>query len=651
MDTVRADAIGAYGQQKPTSPRIDAMAAEGVLFLDVVSSSPSTLPSHATLFTGKQPFSHGVRANSGYRLPEENVTLAEVLAEHGWVTQAEVAAPVLGVAKRLDQGFAEYRDPAATETIIDRIEDVGRHRLTRSAEDVTARGLEFLRENAERPFLLWLHYFDAHKPYDPPERFAEGLAPYHAEIRRIDHHVGSVLDEIEALGLRDRTLVVLTADHGEGQLQHGEQTHSFYVYDSTMRVPLVFWGDGVPQGLRVPSMVRAVDVTPTILALLGLPRPPDLEGVSLVSLFHEPRIDLGLVGYGESIESTRAFGSSVLRFVRIGPWKYIHKQEPELYQVVRDPGEVQNLVDERWRVVRRLRARLTKLVEDAEPVADADLELDEAQLEELRALGYLTGDFADVSGLLESLELAAPDPNSLVEEVFLYSTGLGFVQSKDYDAALEHARELQRRLPDSPIGHDLAVDTLRRAERNDELLEILPEAIERGPKNVLYRDLYALLLMERGETQSAERVLLAALSVDSCALRPRLRLAALLGEVGREAEQNAVLEEGYRTCARTLALDNALAYCLATASDPALRDAERALELSQAVVEADAQPHPGHLDTLAAAHAALGDFERAVALQREVLAMVADRGVPPEVRESFERNLRAYEQGKPPPTL
>jgi arylsulfatase A-like enzyme len=646
LDTVRADAIGAYGQEKPTTPRIDEMAAEGVLFMDVVSSSPSTLPSHATIFTGKQPFSHGVRSNVGYRLPEENVTLAEVLAEHGWVTRAEVAAPVLAEETGLDQGFGRYRDPHVTGSIMDRIEAIQRLELSRSAEDVTARGLEFLREHAGRPFLLWLHYFDAHKPYDPPEQFAEGLSPYHAEIRRVDHHVGMVLDELEALGLRDRTLVVLTADHGEGQLQHGEQTHSFYVYDSTIRVPLVFWGDGVPQGLRIRSMVRSVDVTPTALALLELPRPAGLQGVSLVPLFHEPGLDLGLVGYGESIESTHAFGSSVLRFVRVGPWKYIHKPEPELYQVVRDPREVRNVVDRRRRMAGVMRKHLAQLVENAEPAPDAGRELDAARLGELRQLGYVAADFDDDSDLLDTLELRDPDPNSHVEELALYTTGWGFIRNKNYDAALENANELMRRLPDSSLGQDLAVSTLIRAGRGDELIEILPAAIERSPDNLGLLDLHAALLVERGKTRRAEQLLRTALSIDPCAVTPRLRLARLLGDLGHEKEQIALLEEAHRICAADPRLDNGLAYCLATATDPVLRDAERALELSRGVVEREGETHPGHLDTLASAYAAREDFERAVAVQREVLALVQGRELPPGVLEEFERHLAAYEKGE-----
>jgi arylsulfatase A-like enzyme len=266
LDTTRADALGAYGQSLPVSPRIDAMAADGVLFEQAVASVPSTLPSHSTLFTGKQPYAHGVRSNGGYRLSDANLTLAEVLRTRGYRTHAEIAAPVLASKTQLDQGFDDYRDPKASRSILELLD---RNRggwlggAQRPADEISRNGIEFLRESVGSPFLLWLHYFDPHVPHDPPEPFKSQVpaSDYHAEIRRADHHVGLVLDELERLGLRERTIVVLTADHGEGLDEHDEETHSFFVYDTTMRVPLVFWGAAaIPRGRRVASLVRLVDV-------------------------------------------------------------------------------------------------------------------------------------------------------------------------------------------------------------------------------------------------------------------------------------------------------------------------------------------------------------------------------------------------------
>ena len=179
LDTVRADALGVYGQKLPTTPNIDAVAADGTVFRQAVTSSPSTFPSHSTLFTGKQPYVHGVRANAGYVLSEENVTLAEVLRAEGYRTSAEIAAPVLAQSRRLDQGFEAYHDPVTMETGLERM-DAGTADLrknNRDAEDITEAGIEFIRDHRDSPFFLWLHYFDAHQTHDPPPEFRSRVAP------------------------------------------------------------------------------------------------------------------------------------------------------------------------------------------------------------------------------------------------------------------------------------------------------------------------------------------------------------------------------------------------------------------------------------------------------------------------------------------
>jgi arylsulfatase A-like enzyme len=653
LDTTRADALGAYGQRRPTSPRIDAMAADGVLFEQAVSSAPSTLPSHATLLTGKQPYAHGARSNAGFRLAAGNLTLAEVLQERGWVTQAEVAAPVLGRATQLGQGFGRYRDPRATESVVDFLEvRKTRWRHTRPAEEITERGLEFVRENAERPFLLWLHYFDAHEPHDPPERFGKGLALYHGEIRRIDHHVGLLLDEVERLGLRDDTVVVLTADHGEGHGQHGEDTHSFFVYDSTIRVPLVFWGTrAIPRGQRVASLVRLVDVAPTLLDLLGLPPLEAVQGTSLVSLFDDPGGDLRVTSYGESLEPTLAFGSSVLRFVREGRWKYIHKLEPELYDLASDPRELDNLASKRPERVEQLRGRLEALVAEAPPPPeDARRTMDEEAVAQLRALGYVVGSTPLVlDDERASLVVAGPDPTTRIGDLREYVKAWGLIGSRDFDLALEKLRKLEERNPESPAVVAAQSEALRRAERDDEIIPVLRRGLELEPDSIRYRLLLAKTLRSRGEEQAAEaeQLLRQALALDPCDATVRLHLSEVLRAAGRYPEQLALLEEGSDACPDSVVVRNALAFALATSPVPELRDGPRAVRMAEAAVaETDAR-HPGYLDTLAAAHAETGDFERALAEQRRAFALFQGRNVEPGLLEGYERHLADLEAGRP----
>lgn len=650
LDTTRADALGAYGQEKPTSPRIDQMAREGVLFEDVVTSSPSTLPSHASIFTGKQPYAHGVRSNSGFRLAAEHVTLAERLHTAGYATRAEVAAYVLAANRSLDQGFEHYRDPGSLRDVVEAIGvERGSALKTRPGEEITDDGLDFLRNHTAAPFFLWLHYFDPHKPYAPPAEFAEGLAAYHGEIRRVDHQIGRVLDEIETLGLRERTLVVLTADHGEGQFQHGEETHSYFVYDSTMRVPLIFWGAQLPGGVRVPALVRTVDVAPTVLALLGHEPLDAVQGASLVPMIESPDTKLNLIGYGESVESAIAFDSSPLRFIRVGRWKYIHKVNPELYDVRADPTEVRNKAATRGRTVKRLRKRLEEAMAEASGAdAAARVDLEAAELEELRALGYLTGP-ADVNQApdLDSLELYGPDPNSHAEYVETFSNGWGYLKSQNLELALAAADELLRQLPDGHLGHLLRVAALQRSGRDAEAVSALRAALAVTPNSP--DDLTSLggYLMREGEHEEAEELLRRALALNPCASRARLLLSTLFEASGRNRLQLDMLSDLDPTCSRDIALSNARAFVLATNSDPELRDGAEALEIAQRLVAADGGRHPGYLDTLAAAHAELGNFARAIEEQERALALLSGKDLPDGVYENFAAHLDAYREGRP----
>ncbi len=651
LDTTRADALGAYGQPDPTSPRIDAMAADGLLFEQAVSSAPSTFPSHATLFTGKQPYAHGVRSNSTYQLAADNETLAEILSAHGWATHAEVAAPVISSRTRLDQGFEVYRGPAQTESAIAAIERLQHtRRYNRTAEEISEGGLAFIREHADDAFFLWLHYFDPHQPRDPPERFREGLPPYYAEIRRVDHHVGRVLDELERQGLRDRVLVVLTADHGEGLGQHGEQTHSFLVYDSTMRVPLVFWGaDVVPRGRRAPTLVRLVDVAPTLLDLAGLPPLDGVQGVSLRPLFDDPEADLGLVGYGESLEPMLAFGSSLLRFVRRGRWKYIHKLEPELFDLESDPREVRNRAATETQVLEDLRRQLFALIDEAPaPMEDVRVTMDAQSIAELQALGYVAVEGATVvEDERAALEVHGPDPTERIDDLREFVRAIGLVGEKRSEEALPLLRGLIVENPESPAITQLLVNALVEAGEQEELHAALLSGLRLDPDSTRYRLRLAELLGD-GEPEQAERLLREAVAIASCEPPgPTLRLAHLLQQQARRAEQRDLLEEQVQACPEERAIRNALAWLLATAPEAALRDGRRAVDLAEETVRATGEQHAGYIDTLAAAHAEAGDFERALIEQRRAFAMVEGRNLPPGVVASFREHLSALEAGRP----
>jgi arylsulfatase A-like enzyme/Flp pilus assembly protein TadD len=651
LDTTRADALGVYGQKLPVSPRIDGMAAEGVLFEQAMSSAPSTLPSHSTLFTGRHPYSHGARSNIGYRLSEENLTLAEILAERGYATAAEIAAAVLASERQLNQGFDVYREPEVD--LMDAVE-VLQHQLavrsTRPAEEITQGGLEFLRSHADEPFFLWLHYFDAHLPRDPPAPFAGRFEkPYLEEVSRVDHSVGRVLDEIVRLGLRERTLVVLTADHGEGLGDHGELTHSFFLYDTTLHVPLIFWGAGVPTGVRVSSLVRLTDVVPSVLDWLELSPLTDVEGVSLIPLFEDHTRDLALAGYGETIEWRSSLGGDVLRSLREGRWKYLHKLEPALYDVEADPGEMRNLASEQTERVGEMRRRLEALLAAApDAPEDAESAVGPQELEQLRALGYAAAVNApQTAPALDALELAGPDPDRARDDLSLYVQAVGFLADGEFRRAEILYDAVHRRHPGSTPALGGLIHAKQSLGKEDEAAVLMREIIELEPTSLGYRLELAKLLNRRGDTEEAERLLLEVLALDPCSGAGRLQLSQIERRRGLQSRRIDVLAEGVERCPDLVVARNALAYALATVPDASLRDAERAVRLAEASVEATEGQHPDYLDTLAAAYAESGDFERAMTTQRRALALVEGRELLPQLVNHLKRHLALYEAGEP----
>ena len=316
VDTTRADHLGCYGYAHVKTPNIDRLAAEGVLFEQCISSSPLTLPSHCTMFTGVYPFVHGARDNGFFKLAPENVTLAEQFQKAGYATHAQTAAHVLDAKYGLDQGFDSYTDVATTQAAVAGVANsppldlphLG-HAQVRRADEITRAGIKLLEENRARKFFIFLHYFDPHFPYDAPEPYASQSAePYDGEIAFFDHEFGKLMGALQELELADKTLVILTSDHGESLGEHGEKTHAIFVYDATQRVPLIFWcPQRIPGGVTVSSQVRLLDLTPTIVDFVGLESPQPIQGKSLLPLLAGGPAEQRPC-YGDSLFCQHAFG-------------------------------------------------------------------------------------------------------------------------------------------------------------------------------------------------------------------------------------------------------------------------------------------------------------------------------------------------------
>jgi arylsulfatase A-like enzyme len=301
LDTTRADHLGAYGYAAARTPNLDALAARGVLFSEAVSTAPLTLPAHSSIMTGMYPAYHGVRINGNAALGRSQQTLAEVLSARGYATGGFVGAFVLDGRWGLNQGFARYDDRFDLEK--HKHLDLGA--VQRPGNEVVDAALGWLEDHKDDPFFAWVHLYDPHTPYEPPEPFlsdyrAQGLAGlYDGEIAFADQQMGRLSSWLKASGLEQKTVVVAVGDHGEGLGSHGEGTHGYFVYDYALHVPLII---ATPfrelSGVRVTAPVSIVDIFPTVLALTATPGPAEVHGRSLLPRMFEPRMAQKTYAYG-----------------------------------------------------------------------------------------------------------------------------------------------------------------------------------------------------------------------------------------------------------------------------------------------------------------------------------------------------------------
>ena len=390
IDTLRADALGCYGRANAATPVLDALAGRGVRFGTAIAPAPLTGPSHASILTGLVPVRHGVRDNGGYVLPEAVPSMAESFHGAGYRTAAFVSGFPLARRFGLARGFDAYDDH------FPRGRDARRAPyVERDAAATTDAVLRWLDEGSG-PFFAWVHYYDPHAPYEPPEPWATRFAgrPYDGEVAFVDAQLGRLLDRLGAKGIAANSIVLVTADHGESLGEHGEETHGIFVYDATVRVPLVAAGPGLPRGTVSRTLARLIDVAPTLLDLAGLEALPGTDGRSLRRAAagggpEEP-------AYVESLSPLLHLGWSPLHAWRTRRWKLIDAPRAELYDLEADPSERRNVAAEHRDVVDALRRPLQAAMAAQGPSAARAVDAETS--ERLAALGYLSGATAPDAG-------------------------------------------------------------------------------------------------------------------------------------------------------------------------------------------------------------------------------------------------------------
>ena len=684
IDTLRWDRVGYMGADVET-PNLDRLARAGTVFTEAITAAPITLPAHSSILSGLYPTSHGTRFNGIFRLPDEVETVAETLKGAGFATGAFVGAFVLDRRFGLEQGFDHYDDELPEESSVNPV-----YFAERPAAEVVKRALAFMGSHAPEPLFVWVHVYDPHAPHNAPAAYAERYPgrPYDAEVAYTDSALGPLFAAVND----DRTAVIVIGDHGEGLGDHGESTHTLFVYDSTMKVPFLVKAPGVPAGLRVETQVRSVDVAPTILELAGVSSSSRIDGVSLLGRLKSKDAE-DLSAYGETFGTLYQFNWSELRFLRKDGFKFIEAPRPELYDLRVDPGETENLWTENPSDLgKRLRRELDRAA-NAEKQASAK-PVDEETKRKLESLGYL-------SAARKSNPGALPDPKDRVEvfermqellspevsnerqarglrDILVLEPGnilaqkrLGGVLAEEgrLEEAVVEFQKLHRIAEFDSKDWENLVSALLLLNRTDEALTLSEQALKEFP---WYRELQVLrgealekagrlgearsayakaielrpedpenywrrgaVARKAGDEAGAERDFRESLSRDPTFEEGRLALARLLSETNRPAEAIELLGEAESASAKATLAEG---YLAAERYDEARALLEEALRLEPENTRALALLGPvyGRAGELASAATTL---EKAIALGE----------TSPEIRRNLA--LVYVQQGKVPKAI
>ncbi|MEN6561409.1 MAG: sulfatase-like hydrolase/transferase [Acidobacteriota bacterium] len=505
VDTLRADKVGCYGNPGVRTPAIDGFAARGVRFAGCISQTPLTLPSHTTIMTGTLPPYHGVRDNGGFVVPSELETMAEAFKRKGYDTAAFVAAYVVDSKWGLNQGFDTYFD----KFDLSRFERISLGEVQRPANEVLDEALGWLDKKKDGKFFAWIHLYDPHTPYEPPEPFKSeyGQNPYLGEIAFADSQLARLNDFIDRAGLRDRLFLVLAGDHGESLGEHRESSHGFFLYQGALHVPLIVVTPFKPlQGVVANGTVGLVDVMPTICDMAGLPVPAAVQGRSLVPDLFRPGAAAGRLAYSETYYPRYHYGWSELRSVQDGRYKLILAPVPELYDLEADPREQKNLVYIEKRVYEDLSARARAMMAEAgRNGLEVDLKkVDEETREKLAALGYI-GSFTD-SSKLQGRKLADPkDKIGIFNELSrAREDGL----AGDPDRAIAAIRAIIAEDPAIGDAHFGLGNVLFKARRFPEALEAFSKALDLKPDDSFAAINVANCYQAMGRYDEAEKFVL-----------------------------------------------------------------------------------------------------------------------------------------------
>jgi len=541
LDTTRADHLACYGYPDVRTPRIDSLARRGVLFEQAAANSPLTLPSHCSILTGMYPTYHGVRINGNTALNEQQVTIAEVLSAEGYQCGAFIAAFVLDGRWGLKQGFHHYDD----QFDLRKYKHIDLGAVQRPGNEVMDAALDWLEKQKSSPFFAWIHLYDPHTPYEPPEPYlseygGKSLAGlYDGEIAFMDEQIGRCVDWLENNSLGKNTILVLVGDHGEGLGSHGEGTHGYFIYDYATHVPLIVVTPFEDlQGVRVSSQVRVVDIFPTLLEITAIPPPGETQGRSLLSLMVQPQRKEDGFAYAESMAPNLQFGWSSLHSLRTTRYKYIDAPKAELYDLIGDPDEQANILQKYPEIAREMKEELDHLMEETSQGAPTPqaANLDKDIIEKLSALGYIGAPVATKKASSQTGPLADPKDKFPVFQA-VTSAGSMILEEKYSEAAerLEAALREEPMIPQALLVLSTCYVELGRTEEAKAKLDLL---LKEDPESIPALVSMANILLEERKDEDVIALCEQTLSLDERNTQAHL----LLGEIylGRQEFSEAL---------------------------------------------------------------------------------------------------------------
>lgn len=539
IDTCRADYLGCYGFGRATTPNIDAVARQSVLFENVVVPVPLTLPAHCSMLTGTIPPYHGAHDNLDYRLGDTNVTIAEILKEHGFVTGALISTFVLDSQFGLKQGFDSYNDTFEAEYAVGTVSE-------RKGGEASRFAMEWLEQHKGEKFFFFLHYYDPHTEYIPPEPFASRFADdlYAGEIAYTDYCIGQVVQKLRDLALFDSSLLIITGDHGEMLGEHGEQDHGYFIYQSAIKVPLLFKLPGQRKPKVVKDLVALVDIVPTICGLVGIEPTAQVQGKDLSGyLGGKSAPGEERYVYTESLYPTK-YNANTLLGVVTERWKYIQTTRPELYDLIGDQQESNNVIEQHFQQARILQDRLRQILEQTvrERQTDGKAELDEQSRKRLESLGYVGGAVSEDFGFDQSKD----DPKDLIDFHVLNTNVHRLMGQNENAEAKKLCKELLAQRPDCYEVYRMLGKIAFRENDKENARSYMLESLRLNPdQSDLHNNLSVLLARERKYDEAIEH-LRKSLEISLSQIVARNNLAGLLDRQGSSEEAASHYVESLR---------------------------------------------------------------------------------------------------------